>query len=88
MKSIYIDLVRPDSLVPMAGMFIQCVGQRGRLNSRYVILSAYRVKRKDPKAYPRYQMKVDNVASIPRTAPVIMLRWYQRKKYQKNRFEI
>lgn len=83
-KSIYMDMPCRNP-GPKAGDYVVTVGKRG-VGTVYFVVSSYRVRRKDPAAYPRYQMRVRVVNELPGdlgTAKVFELRWYPRKSIQR-----
>lgn len=65
---------------PKAGWYLQAIGRDGKRNSAYLVLSAYKVKRRDPRAWTRIQMKVELVDEIPPGAKVFDFHWYPRVK--------
>ncbi|MGH3427706.1 MAG: hypothetical protein ACRDQZ_09095, partial [Mycobacteriales bacterium] len=76
----YIDIIHGRA-APQVGDFLVSVGKRG-VGSAYLVLTCYRVKRRDPKAYPRYQMETEpvEIAAVPVGARTFHFRWYPRKK--------
>jgi hypothetical protein len=82
----YVDLWN-DREAPVPGWYLQAIGRKGALNSAYFVLTARRVKRRDPKARPRIMMEVELVDKIPAGAKVFEFYWYERKKKRKVKFE-
>jgi len=74
-------------LEPKPGWYLQAIGRRGDRNTAYLVLTARRVKRKNPKAPPRITMDVEAVDEIPAGARVFEFRWYPRKKKRRLTFE-
>lgn len=80
-KSIFMDMVQRNP-GPKKGDYIVTVGKRG-IGTTYLVVSSYRVRRKDPTAFPRYQMKVRVIDKVPDDlgeAKLFQLRWYPRRK--------
>lgn len=82
----YVDILRGREQ-PKPGWYLQAIGRRGDRNSAYLVLTACRAKRRDPKAAPRIMMDVQLVDEIPSGASVFEFRWYSRKKKRCRTFE-
>lgn len=82
----YVDILGGRS-APAVGWYLQAIGRKGARNSLYLVLSARRVKRRDPKALPRIAMEIEQINEIPpsarATAKIFEFRWYPRKKKRK-----
>lgn len=81
----YID-IHGGREVPEAGWYLQAIGRHGTKNSAYLVRTARKAKRRDPKAAPRIMMDVEVVDEIPDGASVFEFCWYPRKK-RKRTFE-
>jgi hypothetical protein len=85
------DLVNPEQAPPKFGDIIQCIGRTGKLNTRYLVLEARQVKRREPKSFRRINMKVavigkDQEAIGSNKSPqTFELRWYERTKRKTRR---
>ena len=81
---IYIDLKDRILPGPKPGDFLISLGVRKK--SAYLVLESYQVKRRDPQAVPRFQMKVEWVDPcevpdlISKRAKVFRFKWYSRDK--------
>jgi hypothetical protein len=75
----YVDILAGRAQ-PKAGWYLQAIGRRGDRNSAYLVLTARRAKRRDPKARPRIVMDVMLVDEIPAGARVFEFRWYPRHR--------
>lgn len=65
---------------PAPGWYLQAVGSNGRRNSAYFVLTARKVKRRDPNARTRIVMDVERVECVPRGSKVFEFRWYPRQQ--------
>lgn len=86
-RGIYVDMTNR-APGPQPGDYCQFVGKRGP-GACYLVLESRMVKRRDPKAYPRYTLRVDVVdpADVPSVAKVFEFRWYKRRKKKQVTFE-
>ena len=73
----YVDILHGRAL-PKPGWYLQAIGRRGDRNSAYLVLTARRAKRRDPKARPRIMMDVMRVNEVPPGRNVFEFRWYPR----------
>ena len=87
-RRLFVDMTPDSGVEPSRGDVLVSVGKRG-VGTRYLVLTSYRVKRKDPSAPPRFQLGVkvvlpNTLASIVNNvgAPIrrIEFHWYSRRK--------
>lgn len=93
MRRLFIDIPKEED-GPRPGDYVFSSGKTG-IGTRYLVIESYRVKRHDPEALPRYQMKVETVTEEEVDVPQVhsgarrlfMFAWYPRKKKRRQTFE-
>jgi hypothetical protein len=85
-RKLYIDLFF-EREAPKAGDCLMSIRKDGKVGTRYLVLSAYRVKRKNPNARPRIMMTVCDLIEHTPNQRVFDFHWYSRKKKSPYDFE-
>jgi len=78
---LFID-TKPDE-VPYVGLYIVTIGKDGQPNSVYMVTEWRKVKRRDPKAPPRYLLTCERGHSVEDALAADdcwTLHWYSRAK--------
>lgn len=79
------DLAKTATREPLAGDYVATVTKTRRFGTVYMIISSRKVKRRDPKACPRFNLTVQRepVPELPagvNPEEVWFLHWYKREK--------
>jgi len=71
---------KPGNYIVTTGKKIDSRTGAPQWNSAYLVLHARKVKRRDPRALPRYRLKTLRVQIEEVMAPDFVMRWFPRKK--------